>query len=59
MRDLQYFDYISYTQFNVYRFRGVSLTNSLILILVLFSLLNFDIFSLTKNKNAFCFSVLF
>ena len=59
MRDLQYFDYISYTQFKVYRFRGVSLTNSLILILVLFSLLNFDVFSLTKNKNAFCFSVLF
>ena len=59
MRDLQYFDYISSTQFNVYRFRGVSLTNSLILILVLSSLLNFAVFSLTKIKNAFCFSVLF
>ena len=57
MRDLQYFDYISSTQFNVYRFREVSLTNSLILILVLSSLLNFAVFSL--KKNAFCFSVLF
>lgn len=59
MRDLQYFDYIYSTQFNVYRFRGVSLTNSLILILVLSSLLNFAVFSLTKNENDFCFSVLF
>ena len=59
MRDLQYFDYIYSTQFNVYRFRGVSLTNSLILILVLSSLLNFAVFSLTENKNDFCFSVLF
>ena len=42
--------YISSTQFNVYRVRGVSLINSLILILVLFSLLHFDILSLTKNK---------
>ena len=50
MADLQYFHCISSTQFNVYPVRGVSLTNSLILILVLFSLLDFDILSLTKNK---------
>ena len=53
MTDLQYFYYISSTQFNVYRVRGVSLTNSLILILVLFSLLDFDILSLAKSNTLF------